>query len=88
MDRNSRPASTVCGNWKSPNYAPIYSSFLKLTHNLLDLSAGVDVYSDWVDACDAVAKESANQYDGATSSQLASSKQGAPALAEADEDDY
>ncbi|CAI7671823.1 unnamed protein product [Penicillium pancosmium] len=52
------------------------------------LSAGVDVYSDWVDACDAVAKESANQYDGATSSQLASSKQGAPALAEADEDEY
>jgi transcription elongation factor Elf1 len=61
---------------------------IRLTHNLLDLSAGVDVYSDWVDACDAVAKESANQYDGATSSQLASSKQGAPALAEADEDDY
>ncbi|KAJ5169114.1 Transcription elongation factor [Penicillium canariense] len=28
------------------------------------LSAAVDVYSDWVDACDAVAKDTANQYDG------------------------
>ena len=71
------------GNWKG-----IPQRLCALTHNLLDLSAGVDVYSDWVDACDAVAKESANQYDGATSSQLASSKQGAPALAEADEDEY
>lgn len=25
----------------------------------LDLSAAVDVYSDWIDACDAVAKEAA-----------------------------
>ena len=24
-----------------------------------DLSAGVDVYSDWIDACDTVAKEAA-----------------------------
>lgn len=29
----------------------------------LDLSAAVDVYSDWVDACDAVAKTKANDYD-------------------------
>lgn len=27
---------------------------------LLDLSAAVDVYSDWVDACDSVAKQSAD----------------------------
>ncbi|KAJ6012929.1 Zinc finger protein [Penicillium canescens] len=27
------------------------------------LSAPVDVYSDWVDACDAVAKDTANQYE-------------------------
>lgn len=27
---------------------------------LADLSAGVDVYSDWVDACDTVAKEAAD----------------------------
>jgi len=27
------------------------------------LSAAVDVYSDWVDACDAVAKSTANQYE-------------------------
>lgn len=25
----------------------------------IDLSSGVDVYSDWIDACDAVAKEAA-----------------------------
>lgn len=25
-----------------------------------DLSAGVDVYSDWIDACDTVAKEAAD----------------------------
>lgn len=30
-----------------------------------DLSAAVDVYSDWVDACDAVAKNTANQYESA-----------------------
>jgi transcription elongation factor Elf1 len=29
----------------------------------LDLSAAVDVYSDWVDACDAVAKDTANKYE-------------------------
>ena len=29
------------------------------TLSLLDLSAAVDVYSDWIDACDAVAKEAA-----------------------------
>ncbi|QKX60806.1 uncharacterized protein TRUGW13939_07952 [Talaromyces rugulosus] len=27
------------------------------------LSAAVDVYSDWVDACDSVAKTKANDYD-------------------------
>ncbi|GFF60640.1 Elf1-domain-containing protein [Aspergillus udagawae] len=27
------------------------------------LSAAVDVYSDWVDACDAVAKDTASKYD-------------------------
>ena len=27
----------------------------------LDLSAGVDVYSDWIDACDAVAKDAAGK---------------------------
>ena len=29
-----------------------------------DLSAAVDVYSDWVDACDAVAKEDVNEGAG------------------------
>jgi transcription elongation factor Elf1 len=28
---------------------------------ILDLSAAVDVYSDWVDACDTVAKEAAGR---------------------------
>ena len=27
---------------------------------ILDLSAAVDVYSDWIDACDSVAKEAAH----------------------------
>lgn len=30
---------------------------------LPDLSAAVDVYSDWVDACDTVAKDAANRYE-------------------------
>ncbi|CAI7642113.1 unnamed protein product [Penicillium glandicola] len=45
------------------------------------LSAPVDVYSDWVDACDAVAKDTANQYDAPNPSQLGHrgiSKQGIP----------
>lgn len=29
----------------------------------LDLSAAVDVYSDWVDACDAVAKDAAHRHE-------------------------
>ncbi|KAJ5363247.1 hypothetical protein N7541_004091 [Penicillium brevicompactum] len=33
------------------------------------LSAPVDVYSDWVDACDAVAKDTADQYDGPSTNQ-------------------
>ena len=28
-----------------------------------DLSAGVDVYSDWIDACDTVAREAAGRDD-------------------------
>ena len=34
-----------------------------LTLHVSDLSAAVDVYSDWVDACDAVAKDAANRHD-------------------------
>jgi transcription elongation factor Elf1 len=34
----------------------------------------VDVYSDWVDACDAVAKDTANQYDGSASAHAGNSK--------------
>ena len=32
----------------------------RLTYRSQDLSAGVDVYSDWIDACDTVAKEAAD----------------------------
>ncbi|KAF3391391.1 hypothetical protein F1880_007596 [Penicillium rolfsii] len=56
------------------------------------LSAAVDVYSDWVDACDAVAKDTANQYDGHVGS-IGNSKSDAMASAGhgdtyEDEDDY
>ena len=63
-----------------------------LAKRSLDLSAAVDVYSDWVDACDAVAKDTANQYDETVGSQVMASKQGA--LADSgpgevyDEEDY
>ena len=36
---------------------------LRLTATTTDLSAGVDVYSDWIDACDSVAKEAADAAD-------------------------
>jgi transcription elongation factor Elf1 len=40
----------------------------------------VDVYSDWVDACDAVAKDTANQYEApsATSGHRGASKDEIP----------
>lgn len=55
-----------CGT--SPNFLRInwIASDLKCP---TDLSAPVDVYSDWVDACDAVAKDTADQYDGPSTSQ-------------------
>ena len=36
------------------------SSESRLTMSATDLSAAVDVYSDWIDACDSVAKEAAH----------------------------
>jgi transcription elongation factor Elf1 len=45
-----------------------------------DLSAAVDVYSDWVDACDAVAKSKANTYDASNSQAVYS--RGSPADAD------
>lgn len=44
----------------------------------IDLSAAVDVYSDWVDACDAVAKTKANNRFDASDSQAVYSR-GSPA---------
>ena len=38
----------------------MFDSALPLTKSAIDLSAGVDVYSDWIDACDSVAKEAAD----------------------------
>ncbi len=42
---------------KSPGFNQWYWC---LNNIVIDLSAGVDVYSDWVDACDIVAKEAAD----------------------------
>lgn len=64
----------------------------------LDLSAAVDVYSDWVDACDAVAKDAAAGNDIGTT--IRGANEGSPGpvgrgtereeldQAEADLDDY
>lgn len=48
----------------------LYVSYIRNSYTLhlfltlgLDLSAAVDVYSDWVDACDAVAKDTAHKYE-------------------------
>lgn len=47
--------------WKFPPH------FRELTNlnRPKDLSAGVDVYSDWVDACDKVAKDACDERDTA-----------------------
>ncbi|ODH51739.1 hypothetical protein GX48_02206 [Paracoccidioides brasiliensis] len=43
-----------------PNYDVLYFVLPLMDPNpSLDLSAAVDVYSDWIDACDAVAKHAA-----------------------------
>ena len=39
-------------------------NFTDLCFFFVDLSAAVDVYSDWVDACDAVAKEDGEERAG------------------------
>ena len=39
--------------------SPLELDLLCTNHERSDLSAAVDVYSDWIDACDAVAKEAA-----------------------------
>lgn len=46
-------------------HLPPFVDFVKirLTSTTTDLSAGVDVYSDWIDACDSVAKEAADAAD-------------------------
>lgn len=55
----------------------------------IDLSAGVDVYSDWVDACDAVAKEHGEEHgrDGFAPSRSSAAVGRTSARAAADEDD-
>ncbi|KAL4760317.1 uncharacterized protein BDW70DRAFT_160933 [Aspergillus foveolatus] len=45
---------------------------------LQDLSAAVDVYSDWVDACDAVAKDTASKYEADDLATRASSRTYSP----------
>ena len=56
MGRDSRRVSTV-------SFVMPLTCWLVLTLHAPDLSAAVDVYSDWVDACDAVAKDAANRHD-------------------------
>ena len=51
--------------------------------NINYLSAPVDVYADWIDACDAVAKDAAS---GKATTGRSSNRIGAPARAQ-DEDD-
>lgn len=59
----------VCGqrfqtgiNCKFPSHWGSFLSLRDLCYTI-DLSAAVDVYSDWVDACDAVAKNAANRHE-------------------------
>lgn len=56
----------------------------------VDLSAAVDVYSDWVDACDAVAKDTADKYEGGDSrgAQVRRSPDQIADSRDYDEDDY
>ena len=66
----------VCGqqfqtgiNCRLPaNREPFWISATPQRSDLIttDLSAGVDVYSDWIDACDSVAKEAAETSPDAT----------------------
>ena len=54
-----------------------------------DLSAAVDVYADWVDACDAVAKEDGEERAGGIHAPLrapAASRSGGRARDEEDDD--
>ncbi|KAK2859900.1 hypothetical protein FQN49_004599 [Arthroderma sp. PD_2] len=83
-------------------YAPFSILLEWLRHNTnhsgeffigpIDLSAAVDVYSDWVDACDAVAKEGTKEGASASVARAdpeGSSAQAAPAVAdEVLDDDY
>lgn len=54
-----------------------------------DLSAAVDVYSDWIDACDAVKKggEAENVRPGRAPAPLRSGSGGVAPIAEEDDDD-
>lgn len=53
-DKHSRLSPTVCHRRST---VAVLGSFTYTC--LADLSAPIDVYSDWVDACDAVAKQAA-----------------------------
>lgn len=57
VDSNSRRVSTVSLIPTLWNFSFTVMSVLTVVYT--DLSAGVDVYSDWIDACDSVAKEAA-----------------------------
>ncbi|PGG99883.1 hypothetical protein GX51_06094 [Blastomyces parvus] len=81
---DSRPASIVRNKHSSILAAMII--VLPLTASpamALDLSAAVDVYSDWVDACDAVAKDAAAGNDGDTTARRANEGSPGPVRREA-----
>lgn len=53
----------------------------------IDLSAAVDVYSDWVDACDAVAKEDGEDRAGEFAPSRPAASRPSAARARSEEDD-
>lgn len=81
MDSHTNPKSTVCA-------VSHKDDLTKCATICLDLSAAVDVYSDWVDACDAVAK--ANNEEGASGTTYTQRPgiQGTGGRGEADRDTY
>ena len=50
----------------------------------IDLSAAVDVYSEWVDACDAVAKENTEEHKAWQASSRSSVGKGGAAVSQRD----
>ncbi|OJD23765.1 hypothetical protein ACJ73_04883 [Blastomyces percursus] len=72
-------------------FLPLFFIVLPLTAPpamALDLSAAVDVYSDWVDACDAVAKDAAAGNDVDTTARGANEGSLGPVRREAEREEF